>query len=51
MLHAKPLQHLPIGKIGLRDIAALIDAIARQSGDVTANRVRSSLSVFFSWAI
>jgi integrase len=51
MLHARPLHHLPIGKIGLRDIAALIDATARQSGDVTANRVRSSLSVFFSWAI
>jgi integrase len=49
--HARPLHHLPIGKIGLRDVAALIDATARQSGDVTANRVRSSLSVFFSWAI
>jgi integrase len=51
MLHAKPLHHLPLAKIILRDIADLIDAVARQSGDVTANRVRSSLSVFFSWAI
>jgi integrase len=51
MEYAKPLHHLPLGKIGLRDIAALIDAIAKQSGNVTANRVRGSLSVFFSWAI
>jgi integrase len=51
MQHARPLHHLQLGKIGLRDIAALIDATAKESGAVTANRVRSSLSVFFGWAI
>jgi integrase len=35
----------------LRDIADLVASITKRSGPVTANRVRSSLSVFFSWAI
>jgi integrase len=51
MLHAKPPHHLPVAKIVLRDIADLVASVTKQSGAVTANRVRSSLSVFFSWAI
>jgi integrase len=50
-LHAKPLHHLPVARITLRDIADLISSVTKQSGAVTANRVRSSLSVLFSWLI
>jgi integrase len=51
LLHAKPLHHLPVARITLRDVADLIAAVTKQSGAVTANRVRSSLSVLFSWLI
>jgi integrase len=50
-MHAKPLHHLPVARITLRDIADLISSVTKQSGAVTANRVRSSLSVLFSWLI
>jgi integrase len=49
--HAKPLHALPLAKIERRQIAALLAQIAQNSGTVTANRVRASLSAFFSWAI
>jgi integrase len=51
LMHAKPLHHLPAARITLRDVADLISAVTKQSGAVTANRVRSSLSVLFSWLI
>src|SRR6516162_3468168 len=50
-LHAKPLHHLPIARITLRDVADLIASVTKHSGAVTANRVRSSLNVLFSWLI
>jgi integrase len=50
-LHSKPLHHLPVARITLRDVADLIASVTKQSGGVTANRVRSSLSVLFSWLI
>jgi integrase len=49
--HAKPLHPLPLAKIERRQIAALLARIAQDSGAVTANRVRASLSAFFSWCI
>jgi integrase len=49
--HAKPLHHLPVARITLRDIAEVVSSVTKQSGAVTANRVRSSLSVLFSWLI
>jgi integrase len=49
--HAKPLHPLPLAKIERRQIAALLAQIAQNSGAVTSNRVRSSLSAFFSWCI
>ena len=51
LLHAKPLHHLPVARITLRDIADLIASVTRQSGGVTSNRVRSSLNVLFVWLI
>jgi integrase len=51
LLHAKPLHQLPVARIALRDVADLAASVTKQSGAVTANRVRSSLSVLFSWLI
>jgi integrase len=51
LLHSKPLHYLPVARITLRDVADLIASVTKQSGGVTANRVRSSLSVLFSWLI
>jgi integrase len=49
--HAKPLHGLQVASIARRDIATLIGAIRESSGLVAANRTRSSLSDFFSWAM
>jgi integrase len=49
--NCKSLHSLPLAKIGRRDIATLISAIATGSGNVTANRVRASLAAFFAWAM
>jgi integrase len=49
--HAKALHGLPLGKIERRDIAGVIVSVTNTGGAPTANRVRSSLSSFFTWAI
>jgi integrase len=49
--HAKPLNGLQVAKIARRDIATLVGTIKNNSGPVAANRVRSTLSDFFSWAM
>jgi integrase len=49
--HAKALHGLPLGKIDRRDIAGVIVSVANASGATEANRVRSSCSSFFNWAI
>jgi integrase len=49
--HAKTLNGLQVAKIARRDIAALLGTIRENSGLVSANRVRSTLSDFFSWAM
>lgn len=49
--HAKSLNGLQVAKIARRDIATLIGTIKQNSGPVAANRVRSTLSDFFSWAM
>jgi integrase len=50
-LHAKPLHRLPVTAVTQRDVSDLLNSIAKVSGDVASNRVRSSLSAFFGWAI
>jgi integrase len=47
--HARPLNGLQVAKIARRDISTLIGTIKQNSGPVAANRVRSTLSDFFSW--
>ncbi|MGH6672344.1 MAG: tyrosine-type recombinase/integrase [Xanthobacteraceae bacterium] len=49
--HAKTLHELQLGKIARSDIAAVITSVTKNSGQVTANRVRTSLSGFFTWAM
>ena len=50
-LHAKPLHNRPIGAVERREIAELLAGIADRSGGVTANRLRSSLSAMWTWAV
>ena len=49
--HSRALHGLQLEKITRRDVAAVISAVAETSGPVTGNRVRTSLSCFFVWAI
>jgi integrase len=51
MKHAKPLHNIPVGAVGQRNIASLLNEIAKDTGNVTANRVRASLCAFLGWAI
>jgi integrase len=49
--YAKSLHRVPIAAISQRNIANLLNAIAKDAGDVTANRVRGSLCALFGWAM
>jgi len=47
---AKPLHNLPVKSIARHNIAELLDSVSAR-GTVTTNRMRSTLSACFSWAI
>jgi integrase len=49
--HAKRLHHIPLAEVARRDVAAVLTAVAAQLSGASANRVRTSLSSFFSWCI
>jgi integrase len=49
--HAKPLHHAAAAAIGRSDVAELLSKIEHDSGPVAANRVRSSLSAMWGWAV
>jgi integrase len=49
--HAKPLHPLALAEIDRRRIAQLLAKIDVASGPVARNRVRSSLSAFFTWLV
>src|SRR5262249_4356060 len=49
--HAKPLHSAQLHEVSRRQVAELLAKIEQGSGPVARNRVRSSLSAFFSWAI
>jgi integrase len=49
--HASPLNKRPVSKVTRYDIAAVIESVTKNSGAVTANRVRTSLSTFYSWCL
>jgi integrase len=51
LMHARALHGLQLLRVERRDIATCITAVAVNNGMVTANRVRTSLSSFFTWAM
>jgi integrase len=50
-VHAKPLHDLRLAEIDRRTIALRLAEIEQASGPVARNRVRSSLSAFFNFAV
>jgi integrase len=51
MVYSKPLHSLPLSKIDRRTVALRLGEVEQASGGPSRNRVRSSLSAFFAWAI
>ena len=51
VVHAAPLNALPLSGIGRRQIAALLADVEAASGPYARNHVRASLSAFWTWAI
>jgi integrase len=49
--NASDLNKKAVARITRHDIAAVIEAVKKNCGAVTANRTRTSLSTFYSWAI
>src|SRR6516165_1903072 len=49
--HAAPLHKLRLDEIDRRTIAVLLGQVETASGPIARNRLRSSLSAFFAWAI
>jgi integrase len=49
--YSAPLHKLPLGEINRRTIAVLLGQVETDCGAVSRNRLRSSLSAFFAWAI
>jgi len=50
-VHWKPLHDSPVAAVTRELIAAQVAAIAKGSGNTTANRARASLSAMYRWAI
>jgi integrase len=49
--HSAPLHKLRLDQIDRRKVAALLGEIETSSGPIARNRLRSSLSAFYAWAI
>jgi integrase len=50
-VYAAPLHGLPVSAINLRRVVELIDTVAKERGNVSANRTQTTLSSLFSWAM
>ena len=50
-LYARPLHGMQLEKVTRRDIAACVAAVRTNSGLVTGNRARATISAFFTWAM
>jgi integrase len=48
--HMKPMAKTPLAEIALPDLARRLDAIAKASGNPTANRTKTSVATFLRWA-
>src|SRR5262249_21007137 len=51
LVYAKPLHAIPVTAVSQRNVANLLNDIAKSSGAVTSNRLRGSLATFFGWVI
>jgi integrase len=49
--HAAPLHHERVEAIRRRDISALLERIAKDSGPIAANRLRAALSALWTWGL
>ena len=49
--HAKRLHAVPLASVTRRDVAAVLTATASRLSGASANRVRTSLSSYFSWSV
>jgi integrase len=49
--HAKPLHNEAASAVGRAEIVKLLSAVAKASGPVAANRVRSTLSAMWVWGL
>jgi integrase len=49
--HAAPLHHERVEAVHRRDIAELLEKVAKRSGPIAANRVRAALSALWSWGL
>jgi hypothetical protein len=50
-IHTAPIHHERAEVVGRRDIAALLERVAKNSGPVAANRLRATLSALWIWAL
>jgi integrase len=50
-IHAAPLHHECAQSVTRRDIAGLLERVAKRSGPVAANRVRAALSTLWTWGL
>lgn len=48
---AAPLIGQPVGSIGRADVSRLLEAVRDDSGPTASNRLRASLSAFWSWGL
>jgi len=48
--HCKSLHGMPLGSVSQARVAKLLGDIAEKSGPVAANRVRATISAFYTWA-
>jgi integrase len=49
--YSKPLHRVPIAAISQRNVANLLNSVAKDAGNVAANRLRSAVAAFFGWVI
>ena len=49
--YSKPLHGVPIAAVSQRNMANLLNSVAKDAGDVAANRLRAALAAFFGWVI
>jgi integrase len=50
-VHATSLHHDRVESVRRRDIATLLERIAKNSGPIAANRLRAALSALWSWGL